>query len=152
MWMILYHLPYKISITINEKCSFNNKSPCSVVSRCRCAFLLHFVIKMFRIKQSRGAFPIKNNSICSWGHPHMSRIYWPDQKLHFRGYGLLKRHCRIKKIPLRYIFIKSDNEQKILTCQSENEKNLQLNKELRVKLDAVTERLEQLINRKKASK
>lgn len=40
----------------------------------------------------------------------------------------LKGIAESKKFHEGKFFLKSDNEQKILTCQSENEKNLQLNK------------------------
>ena len=38
--------------------------------------------------------------------------------------------------------LKIENEQKIINCQNLNEKNLQINNELKVKLEAVTERLD----------
>lgn len=41
-----------------------------------------------------------------------------------------------------------ENEQKITECQKNNHVNLQLNKELRLKLDAVTERLDELLKKR----
>lgn len=40
----------------------------------------------------------------------------------------------------------------MLKCQAENEKNLQLNKDLRLKLDVVTEKLDELVNQRKKAK
>jgi len=69
--------------------------------------------------------------------------------MHIISHGLLIRDQQIKAIPLRYYFqLNKENEQQINICQALNEKNLLLNKDLRVKLDAVTERLDHLLKKK----